>query len=328
MVLRLEVWWRMYKVLDLFCGAGGFSLGFILEGFKVLLGIDVDRIVAETYRENLKVDVLCEDIRNVHSLDVKEIIGDDVDVVIASPPCEPFTGANPRREVNVLDRLYTNEVGRLFLHAIRIIGDLKPRAFIIENVPSILEWSLKEFIKHELRAIGYGEVHFNVLYAEDYGTPSHRKRVFISNLRLLPKPTRKLITVEEALAGLPDPTEINNIPNHVIKPIPPRKLKKIARLKWGEEFVLYKGAGRRALPNWVRLHPSRLAPTVLGSSRFIHPYDNRLLTVREQARLMGFPDNFVFKGGFDAQYNMIGEAVPPPLSRAIAKETFRLLRSA
>ncbi|MEM4646834.1 MAG: DNA cytosine methyltransferase, partial [Candidatus Nezhaarchaeales archaeon] len=65
----------MYKVLDLFCGAGGFSLGFVMEGFKVLLGIDVDRTVAETYNENLKVDVLCEDIRDIHSIDVKEIIG-------------------------------------------------------------------------------------------------------------------------------------------------------------------------------------------------------------------------------------------------------------
>ncbi len=317
----------MYKVLDLFCGAGGFALGFALEGFKIVLGVDVDPIVAETYRENLKVDVLCEDIRNVHSLDLKDIVKDDVDVIIASPPCEPFTGANPRREESVLDRLYTNEMGRLFLHAIRIIGDLKPRIFIIENVPSILEWSLKEFIRRELKRVGYSKVHFNVLYAEDYGTPSHRKRVFISNVKLRPKPKRRTITVSEALSGLPDPSDISDIPNHVVKPIPPKKLKKIARLKWGEELVLYKGAGRKALPNWIRLHPFRLAPTVLGSSRFVHPYENRLLTVREQARLMGFPDNFVFKGGFDAQYNMVGEAVPPPLSRAIAREALKLLSS-
>jgi DNA (cytosine-5)-methyltransferase 1 len=316
----------MYKVLDLFCGAGGFSLGFVMEGFRVLLGVDVDWTVAETYKENLKIDVLCEDIRNVHSLDLRELVDTDVDVIIASPPCEPFTGANPRREVDVLSRLYDDEVGRLFLHAIRIIGDLRPRLFIIENVPSILEPLLKEAIERELRVVGYPRIHFNVLYAEDYGTPSHRKRVFISNFKLRPRPIKKIVTVEKALAGLPDPEEINNVPNHVIKPLHPKKIKKIARLKWGEELVLYKGAGRKVLPNWVRLHPFKLAPTVLGSSRFVHPYENRLLTVREQARLMGFPDDFVFKGGFDAQYNMIGEAVPPPLSRAIAREALKLLR--
>ncbi|MCS7140016.1 MAG: DNA cytosine methyltransferase [Nitrososphaerota archaeon] len=317
----------MYKVLDLFCGAGGFSLGFVLEGFKVMLGVDIEYKVAETYHENLGVEVLCEDIRDTHSLDLKGMI-DDIDVIIASPPCEPFTGANPRREVNVLDRLYLNETGRLFLHAIRVIGDLKPKAFIIENVPSILESELKEFIEHELRVVGYDRVHFNVLYAEHYGTPSHRKRVFISNFKLRPKPIKKIVTVGEALAGLPDPTEINNVPNHVVRPIPLKKLKKVAKLRWGEELVLYKGAERRVLPNWVRLHPFKLAPTVLGGSRFIHPYENRLLTVREQARLMGFPDSFAFKGGLDLQYNMVGEAVPPPLSRAIAKETFKLLRRA
>jgi len=316
----------MYKVLDLFCGAGGFSLGFVMEGFRVLLGVDVDWTVAETYKENLKIDVLCEDIRNVHSLDLRELVDTDADVIIASPPCEPFTGANPRREVDVLSRLYDDEVGRLFLHAIRIIGDLRPRLFIIENVPSILEPLLKEAIERELRVVGYPRIHFNVLYAEDYGTPSHRKRVFISNFKLRPRPIKKIVTVEKALAGLPDPEEINNVPNHVIKPLHPKKIKKIARLKWGEELVLYKGAGRKVLPNWIRLHPFKLAPTVLGSSRFVHPYENRLLTVREQARLMGFPDDFVFKGGFDAQYNMIGEAVPPPLSRAIAREALKLLR--
>lgn len=315
----------MYRVLDLFCGAGGFSLGFVLEGFEVVLGVDVEAVVAETYRGNLGIEVLCEDIRVVHSLDLKEMAG-DVDVVIASPPCEPFTAANPKRDVNVLDRLYTNEVGRLFLHAIRVIGDLRPKVFIIENVPSILEGLLREFIAYEIKRIGYEKVFFNVLYAEHYGTPSHRKRVFISNVELKPRPTGKPITVEEALRGLPDPYELNDLPNHVVKPLPPKKLKKVARVRWGEELILYKGAGRKLLPNWIRLHPHRPAPTVLGSSRFIHPYENRLLTVREQARLMGFPDNFEFKGGVEAQYNMVGEAVPPPLSRAIARETLKLLR--
>ena len=73
------------------------------------------------------------------------------------------------------------------------------------------------------------------------------------------------------------------------------------------------------------MHPRRHAPTVMGSSRFIHPYEDRLLTVREQARLMGFPDYHVFLGGKDAQYDMVGEAVPPPLAKAIAGEVLRYL---
>ncbi|MEM2079526.1 MAG: DNA cytosine methyltransferase, partial [Nitrososphaerota archaeon] len=74
--------------------------------------------------------------------------------------------------------------------------------------------------------------------------------------------------------------------------------------------------------NWVRLHPKKLAPTIHGKSRFIHPYEDRLLTVREQARLMSFPDNHVFYGGIDSQFDQVGEAVPPLLAKKIAQCVF------
>jgi DNA (cytosine-5)-methyltransferase 1 len=79
------------------------------------------------------------------------------------------------------------------------------------------------------------------------------------------------------------------------------------------------------MPNLIKLHPHKIAPTVLGSSRFIHPYEPRLLTVREQARLMGFPDDHVFLGGRDEQYNQVGEAVPPTVAKAIASEVLTYL---
>ncbi len=75
----------------------------------------------------------------------------------------------------------------------------------------------------------------------------------------------------------------------------------------------------------MRLNPWKPAPTVMGSVRFVHPFEDRVLTVREQARLMGFPDNHVFFGPKDSQFNQIGEAVPPPLARAIAKVVLKHL---
>jgi DNA (cytosine-5)-methyltransferase 1 len=83
-------------------------------------------------------------------------------------------------------------------------------------------------------------------------------------------------------------------------------------------MIEFEGAENRRFRNFIRLNPYRPAPTVMGSSRFIHPFEDRLLTVREQARLMGFPDYHIFLGGRDSQYNMVGEAVPPPLSKEIA----------
>jgi len=123
----------------------------------------------------------------------------------------------------------------------------------------------------------------------------------------------------DAIGDLPEPDPIYNIPNHEPVPLSPRKLKRIAKLRWGEGLVRYKGYGEKVLSNIVRLHPYRPAPTVMGSSRFVHPFQDRLLTVREHARLMGFPDDHIFLGGRDVQFDEVGEAVPVPLAKAIAR---------
>ncbi|MCD6196505.1 MAG: DNA cytosine methyltransferase [Staphylothermus sp.] len=310
------------KYIDLFCGAGGFSEGFHLVGkYELVLAIDNFRPAAQTFKANFpSATVLLEDIKEITKYTLKEILGDlsSIDIVIGSPPCEPFTGANPRREKNPIDRLYKDPIGQLTLHYIRLVGIIKPRIFIMENVPAIMDNGLERALKAEFRRIGYNKIYFNVLKAEDYGSPSHRVRVFISNIRLKPKKISRKIRVIDVLRDLPEPGK-GFPPNHEPPPpLPVKKLKRITRLKWGNALIYYEGA-RRKLPNLIRLDPYKLAPTVLGSSRFIHPFENRFLTVREQARLMGFPDTFVFFGGRDEQYNMIGEAVPVPLAKAIAE---------
>ncbi len=317
-----------YKFIDLFCGAGGFSLGFYLTGkFKPVLAIDNFKPAAETYKVNFPSTlVLVEDIKEIHEKILAQLIRpDEVDLIIGSPPCEPFTGANPSRQKNPLDRLYSDPQGQLVLHFVRIVGFYKPRVFIMENVPAIMEGGLKEALIREFRRIGYEQVYFNVLNAENYGTPSRRRRVFISNIPINPPRSRRRLTVGEVLGDLSPPTPL--IPNHEPPPeLPWRKLRKVNRRKWGEALVYFHGV-KGLIPNLIKLNPNDLAPTVMGSSRFIHPFENRLLTVREQARLMGFPDYFIFIGGRDAQYNMVGEAVPVPLAKAIALNVYEALKS-
>jgi len=310
------------SLVDLFSGAGGFAEGFRRAGFRVLLGVDNDPAAIRSYKANFPEAIaLAMDIKEVAGALIERLVGRP-DVVIGSPPCEPYTGANPRRMKNPIDRLYQDPAGQLVLHFARIVGELKPKVFVMENVPGILD------VKGELRRIfaeaGYPEVYFNILAAEDYGTPSHRLRVFISNIRIKPRKHPRRITVEEALRGLPEPGS-SDVPNHELPPLSPRKARRIARLRWGQALIYYEGAEGRRYPNLIRLDPRRHAPTVLGSSRFIHPYEDRFLTVREQARLMGFPDNHVFLGGKDEQYNQVGEAVPVPLAEAIAWEVRRFL---
>ena len=312
---------QVYKLIDLFSGAGGFSLGFHLTGrFRSVLAIDNFKFAALTYKVNFpRTHVLVEDIREVSG---KTLLGfvdaDEVDVIIGSPPCEPFTGANPRREKDPLNRLYVDPQGQLTLHFIRIVGIYRPRVFVMENVPAIMEGNLKEALLREFKRIGYEKVYFNVLRAEQHGTPSRRTRVFISNIPINPPPSRQVIKVSEALKDLPPPGT-PYLPNHEPPPeLPWKKLKKASKLRAGRALVYYHGA-KGLLPNLIKLDPDDVAPTVLGSSRFIHPYENRLLTVREQARLMGFPDTFTFIGGKDSQYNMVGEAVPVPLAKSVGE---------
>ncbi len=310
---------RQPSLVDLFSGAGGFAEGFRRAGFRVLLGVDNDPAAIRSFKANFPEAIaLAMDIKEVTGGLIEKLVGRP-DVVIGSPPCEPFTGANPRRMKDPLDRLYQDPAGQLVLHFARIVGELKPKVFVMENVPAIMDDGLRDELERVFKEAGYPRIYFNVLKAEDYGTPSHRLRVFISNIRIRPRRRRRAPTVAEALKGLP-PAGSNTVPNHEITPVSERKAKRMAKLRWGSAMILYEGAEGRRLPNLIRLDPRKPAPTVLGSSRFIHPYEARLLTVREQARLMGFPDNHVFLGGRDEQYNQVGEAVPVPLAEAIAWE--------
>lgn len=316
----------MYKFIDLFAGAGGFTRGFVDEGFKPLLAIENLDIVAQTYKTNFpEAIVIVDDIKNVHSKDVVDLLGEEPDIIIGGPPCEAFTRANPRRKSNPMDRLYVDPLGRLVLHFIRLVGDLKPKIFVMENVPGIMDDGLDQVLRKEFRRVGYDTIYFNKLYAEDYGNPSHRVRVFISNIKIKPKKHKKRKRVIDAIGDLPPPDPYYGIPNHEYVPVSPKKLKRISRLRWGEALIYYRGYGGRILTNYVRLHPYRLAPTVMGSSRFIHPFEDRVFTVREQARLMSFPDNHIFLGGRDIQFNQVGEAVPVALARAIAKSVLNKL---
>ena len=315
------------EFVDLFSGAGGFAWGFYETGlYKPVLAVDNFKPAALTYKANIPDPlVLVEDIKEVDYATLKSVLGDlDIPLVIGSPPCEPFTGANPRRERDPINRLYVDPQGQLTLHFIRIVGLLKPRVFIMENVPAIMEGGLREALTREFKRIGYHKLYFNVLNAEDYSNPSKRRRVFISNVEIKPPKSNEKVRVIDALSGMPPPG--SSLPNHDPPPeLSWRKLKKVAKLKHGKALIYFQGAVGE-IPNLIRLDPYEVAPTVLGSSRFIHPFENRLLTVREQARLMGFPDHFVFYGGRDEQYNQVGEAVPIPLSRAIALFVYEILR--
>ena len=310
------------SVVDLFCGCGGYSLGFIQAGCKILLAVDIDPYTLKTYNQNNSgIPILNTDIRNLHSQQILEKIKIKPDIIIASPPCESYTNANRYRKKDPFMRLYDDPMGRLVLHAIRLISDLEPKAFIIENVPQVADGVLKECLIREFERVGISQVYFNRFRTEDYGTPSKRARLFISNVKIRMKKQSRVkdLKLMDMIGDLPPPNSIHDFKNHELTQISKKRNKKIQRLRRGSSLIYYRSARNKMNTNWKKLQGNQVCPTIIGHSRYVHPTEKRLLTVREHARLMGYPDDYEFAGGTSNQYNQIGESVPVPLSNAIAK---------
>ncbi|MHA1370642.1 MAG: DNA cytosine methyltransferase [Promethearchaeota archaeon] len=245
------------RFCDLFCGAGGFSLGFVEKGYEILGAIDHDPSACQSYRFNISKKVMEADITDVHPFDFLDFLGSGrPDFVIVSPPCEGFTDANPSRLKDRYERLY-NPPGSLMVTAIDWICDLDPKlGFIIENVPAIITSPIKKLIEDELRRIGYDDVYFNLIRAEILGSASKRPRIFISNFKIdqddLKNYTdsttnRQWRSVWDVLQDLPDPTDIHGFYNHVYIPLSEKKQKAIQSLRFGDNLISYRSATGYAL---------------------------------------------------------------------------------
>lgn len=212
------------NVVSLFSGGGGLDLGFVSEGYNVIWAIDNNRNAVETYKTNIGNHIICADINR---MDISKI--PHADVVIGGPPCQSFSLAGNR---NVED-----ERGQLVWKYIHIIEQVKPKAFVFENVTGLLSAKnaqgekIIELLKVAFKNIGY-TIEQQVMNAADYGIPQRRKRVIIVGLKdkkfVFPKPThsedgihlKRYVSVEEALGDLPE--AIRDERGHVEYPMPPQ----------------------------------------------------------------------------------------------------------
>ena len=297
----------MYLV-DIFCGCGGFSYGFKKQGFEIVFALDFDENCVETYNYNIKNVAILEDVRNLYNYYSKlnKIKQLRPLVVVGGPPCESHSLANRDRIKNPYLRV-CSEGGELLLWMLKIIEYLEPDIFIIENVVGMKDCLpiIKEYLNNY-------DIYLNEIKLQELGGPSCRNRIFISNLKFSynkknPTPCWEV---------LKDLYEIKPVPNHFYVELPRRCDYYISQ---GKSYDYFKGAFT-TMRNYVRLDPEKPAPTVMGGSRFVHPFSFRLLSPREHARLMTYPDDFIFLGGVYAQYNMIGESVPPLISEFLAKK--------
>ena len=331
------------KVIDLFCGIGGFSKGFEKQGFEVLFGIDNWDIALETFKKNHeKAQTLNKDIRELEDNFYMEYNG-EIDIIIAGPPCQGFSMSGKR---NINDKRNT-----LFEEIIRAVKLTNPKIVVIENVVGILSMKnsegkfVKNLIHKNLEELGY-EVKHKVLNASDYGVPQSRKRVIflasrIGNLNF-PEPSNLRITVMDALGNIPDVNKnvylkpktnfqksmsnsVKEIFNHEAMNHNHNVLNRIRHVPPGGNWKnipskIYNVGGEHS-NNYRRLDPNKPSITLKHATKsmIIHPKFDRVITAREVARLQSFSDSFTLAGSTTDQHQQLANAVPPLLGEAIAK---------
>lgn len=343
-----------YNAIDLFCGCGGLSYGFERAGFNILLGIDNDRMALNVFEHSHNdAKTLCEDITQLGYSDIKEIIGDKkIDVIIGGPPCQGMSLSGPRK--------FDDPRNRLYLSYIRFVEEIKPKAFVIENVPglvSLFNGQIKDSIIERLTALGY-KVRYRILCAADYGVPQIRRRVVFVGLKnkefdfdtIVKKP---VVTCEMALSDLPplidtlgvDPDEYAKEASNPYQQLMRERSDKVRNHIAASHSEKVKhiislvpdGGNYKDLPDefintrnfhvaWTRFRSDRPAPTIdTGHRHHFHYKYNRVPTVRECARLQSFPDDFIFEGNKTQQFRHVGNAVPPLLAQAIAEAMLKYL---
>lgn len=339
-----------FTMVDLFSGSGGASLGFRDEGFKPVLGLDIDEDSAMTYFYNFRSEVIIGDAREYHASDIRRKVG-DVDVLIGCPPCQGFTRL--RRKESQDPR------NDLVIHFGNLAAGLKPKILVFENVPGILKGKNLEYFQKFLRTItkvGYG-YRMGILNAADYGVPQRRKRIILlasRDLEILKKlklPERTHSHPRDSKhTGLPPWKTVRDViadllaleageaelsdSLHVARKHTKRVLDIIKSLpKDGgsrkdipPELVL---ACHRKNPGfndvYGRMTWNEPAPTLTSGcsnpskGRFIHPEQDRGITLREAARIQTFPDGHVFFGNKTSIEYQIGNALPPLFSKKIAE---------
>lgn len=338
--------------IDLFCGCGGLSLGFEKVGFNILLGIDAWEDAITTFNHNHKNSKgFCADLSKINPEDVKDQLnGNSVDVIIGGPPCQGFSVAGKRIVDDVRNTLYKNFVS--------FVSYYKPKAFMMENVPNILsigEGIIREQILKDFSELGY-KVTYKVLMASDYGVPQNRKRAVFVGLKSgkdfqFPEPFKTpKVTSKEAISDLPEcsveeggvyPIDCKSdyqklmrknsscLHNHEITIHNDRTKEIIAMVPDGgnyKDLPLELQSTRKVHIAWTRLNSSKPSFTIdCGHNHHFHYEFNRVPTVRESARLQSFPDDFLFLGTKGSQLKQVGNAVPPLLAEAIAKQMIKVL---
>ena len=325
------------KVVELFAGAGGLALGVEKAGFDAIGLVEIDRDAADTLKKNRpKWNVLCEDIANLSNRDdlcdffgVKE---GELDLLSGGPPCQAFSYAGKRLGLE-------DARGTLFYHYALFLRKLKPKTFLFENVRGMLSHDggrTYETILNVLSESGYTIQH-EVLNAWDYGNAQKRERLITIGVRndladkisiTFPKPHKYKPVLRDVLQDVPESigAQYSEYKRKIFELVPPGGYWRDIDPEIAKEYMKScweMEGGRTGILR--RLSMDEPSLTVLTSpaqkqTDRCHPLEPRPFTVRENARIQSFPDDWQFCGGVGSQYKQVGNAVPVNLAFDIAKQ--------
>lgn len=325
--------------VDLFSGCGGLSTGLMDAGIDVRVGVDYDAPSIDTFDLNhgpRGSKSLAADVRTLSGEDLIDLAGDSVDLLVGGPPCQPFSVAGKRQGM-------ADHRGDLIFEFVRLLDETGADAFIFENVPNLASFDNGAVLRQLVEA--FGEVGYTatpkILLAADYGVAQMRRRLFVVGTRsrgevAFPQPSHvppgtlgaltlaPYVTASDVLSDLPDvgTPEAELVANHEPTFHSEAMLEAFSTLPPGK---------REPKSRHDRLHPDRPSYTLrAGSGNFsplrpIHYRYDRVLSVRECARVQSFPDDFHWpdEQARLQQYRQVGNAVAPLVAKAVGQELGR-----
>ncbi len=323
------------RAVDLFCGAGGLSEGLRQAGFKVIGAVELDGLACLTYRLNHRKTRLWEiDITRLSGSKLMKTLGlkrGDLDLLAACPPCQGFSAMRTKNG----KRWNRDPRNHLILDVLRIVRCLRPVSVMLENVPHLAQNRRYWAFTKGLKALGYN-VKWQILNTGDFGVPQRRRRLVLLASRrgkpIFASKAHEIRTVRHFIGNLSRP-ERSRDPLHNYETRRSKRIESLIRripLDGGSRAALgvndqlpchRRSDGFRDV--YGRMAWDRLAPTITGGcinpskGRFLHPDQNRAITLREASLLQSFPKDYRFslKQGRFAAARLIGNALPPEFVR-------------
>jgi len=332
---------KLLTSIDLFAGAGGLSYGLASEGFQMLAAVEIDPVSAKTYSLNHQnTNVIVDDIRQMSGLQILKqarLAPGELDLLTGCPPCQAFSTLRTRRRGQQLN----DPSKELIMEMLRLVRSMRPRAVIVENVPGLADDKHFTNFRLGLKQAGYQST-YAVLNASDFGVPQRRKRLILVALRGREIPSGwsnhhcERRTVRNAIGHLASAGSSGDVLHDIPENRTPAM---ISRFKATPKD----GGSRCDIPSelqcacharidgfkdvYGRMAWGDISPTITSGcnnpsrGRFLHPEEDRAITLREAALLQAFPLNYRFclDRGKEHVACQIGNAFPPDMIRPIAR---------